>query len=104
MPESESPSAAEPVDKAAIEERARRRLAAEKGFYVHLATYVIVISCLVLINAITGSRWWFVWPALGWGIGILVHALATFGLVGFMGREWERRRLDELIEEERSRR
>jgi hypothetical protein len=104
MPESESPAAAEPVDTAAIEERARRRLAAEKGFYVHLATYVIVIGCLVLINAITGSRWWFVWPALGWGVGILVHALATFGLVGFMGREWERRRLDELIEDERSRR
>ena len=103
MPESESRPANEPGVQADIEDRARRRLAAERGFYVHLATYVIVIGCLFLINAMTGSRWWFVWPALGWGIGILVHALATFGLVGFMGREWERRRLKELIEEERSR-
>src|SRR5512134_2212792 len=89
---------------AGAEARARSRLAAEKGFCVHVATYVIVIGFLFLINAVTGSRWWFIWPALGWGIGILVHALATFGLVGFMGREWERRRLNELIEEERSRR
>jgi fatty acid desaturase len=100
----ETEQSAGPEDMSSIEQRARRRLAAEKGFYIHLATYVIVIGCLFLINAITGSRWWFVWPALGWGIGILVHALVTFGLVGFMGREWERRRLNELIEEERSRR
>jgi hypothetical protein len=93
----------DPTSAAGAEARARSRLAAEKGFYVHVATYVIVIGCLFIINAMTGSRWWFIWPALGWGIGILVHALATFGLVGFMGREWERRRLNELIEEERSR-
>jgi hypothetical protein len=103
MPDNENTSAAEPGAQAAAEARARRRLAAEKGFYVHLATYVIVIGSLFLMNAVSGSRWWFVWPALGWGIGILVHALVTFGLIGFMGREWERRRLNELIEEERSR-
>ena len=63
--------------------RARRRLVAEKGFYVHLVTYVAVISGLFIINALTGSgRWWFVWPAIGWGVGLAVHALATFGLVG----------------------
>lgn len=86
------------------ETRARRRLMAEKGFYLHLATYVIVIGVLFLINAMTGSRWWFVWAALGWGIGILVHAVATFGFGGFMGRDWEERRLRELIEQEREQR
>lgn len=86
------------------EARARRRLAGEKAFYMHLSTYVVVIGGLFVINALTGSRWWFFWPALGWGIGILVHAAATFGVGGFLGREWEDRRLQELIEEERSRR
>jgi hypothetical protein len=86
------------------EARARRRLAAERAFYIHLAIYVVVIGFLFLVNAMTGSRWWFVWPALAWGIGILVHAMATFGLAGFLGHAWEERRLRELIEEERTRR
>lgn len=35
---------------AGVERRARRRLVAEKGFYVHLVTYVAVISGLFIIN------------------------------------------------------
>ena len=92
-------------NEAASAERARRRLVAEKGFYVHFVTYVLVISVLFIINALTGhGRWWFVWPAIGWGIGIAVHALSTFGLIGLLGRDWEERRLKELMEEERRRR
>lgn len=91
-------------DSVTAERRARRRLVAEKGFYVHLVTYVAVISGLFLINVLTSAgRWWFVWPAVGWGIGIAVHALSTFGLVGLFGRDWEERRLKELTEEERRR-
>jgi phosphotransferase system glucose/maltose/N-acetylglucosamine-specific IIC component len=86
------------------EARARKRLAAEKDFYVHLATYVTVIGVLFLINVMTGSSWWFVWPALGWGIGILLHAVTAFGLAGLLGQDWEERRLRELTEQERTRR
>ena len=90
---------------AGAEQRARRRLAAEKGFYVHLVTYVTVITGLFIINALTGAgRWWFVWPAIGWGIGLTVHALSTFGLIGLLGRDWEERRLKELMDEEQRRR
>lgn len=88
-----------------VEQRARRRLVAEKAFYIHLATYVIVISALFVINALTGhGRWWFVWPAIGWGIGVTIHALSTFGMIGLLGRDWEQRRLKELMEEEQQRR
>jgi hypothetical protein len=86
------------------EARARRRLAAEKAFYVHLATYVAVIGGLFLIDAVTGPGWWFYWPALGWGVGVLVHGAATFGIGGFVGADWEDRRLRELIQQERERR
>ena len=97
--------ATESNDASGAEQRARRRLVAEKGFYVHLVTYVAVISALFVINALTGSgRWWFVWPAIGWGIGILFHALSTFGLISLLGRDWEERRFKELMEEEQRRR
>ena len=92
-------------DPTGAERRARRRLGAEKSFYVHLATYVIVISGLFIINMLTGhGKWWFVWPAIGWGIGLTIHALSTFGLIGLLGRDWEARRLKELMEEEQRRR
>lgn len=84
-------------------ERAQRRLRAEKGFYIHLAVYSGVIALLFFVNAQTGSPWWFFWPAFGWGIGIAVHGLSVFGLNG-AARDWEQRRLRELVDEERGRR
>lgn len=46
-----------------------------RGFYIHLAAYVLVNALLVGINlATTPDRWWFYWPLAGWGVGILAHA------------------------------
>jgi hypothetical protein len=87
----------------AAEARARKRLAAEKNFYIHLTVYCSVIALLALINWFTGSRpWWFLWPAGGWGLGLAIHALTVFGLFGSL-RDWEDRRLRELLDEERTR-
>ncbi len=59
--------------------RARRRAAAETGFYAHLMVYLGVIAFLALINFLTTWYPWFIWPALGWGIGIFSHYMAVFG-------------------------
>jgi hypothetical protein len=51
-----------------------------RGFAVHLFAYVAVIVLLLVINlTVTPNRWWFYWVALGWGAGIALHALLTFG-------------------------
>ncbi|HEY6394747.1 MAG TPA: HAMP domain-containing sensor histidine kinase [Candidatus Binataceae bacterium] len=60
-------------------ERARKRAAAEAGFYVHLMWYGMVIGFLFLINLLTTSYPWFLWPALGWGFGLASHFSAVFG-------------------------
>jgi signal transduction histidine kinase len=60
-------------------ERARRRAAAEAGFYVHLMWYGTVIGFLFLINLMTTGYPWFLWPALGWGFGLMSHFSAVFG-------------------------
>lgn len=86
-----------------VQARARRRLRAEKGFYAHLAVYAGVMALLAVINWSAGSPWWFVWPALGWGIALALHGISVFGLLG-VTREWEQRRLAELLDEERARR
>ena len=59
--------------------RARRRAAAEVGFYTHLMSYLGVMAFLALINLFTTRYPWFVWPALGWGIGLFSHYMAVFG-------------------------
>ena len=72
--------------------RAKRRVGVLKGFYIHLATYIGVIGLLLLIDFLTGGGWWFYWPLLGWGIGIIAHAFTVFGIKGFLGSEWEEKK------------
>jgi signal transduction histidine kinase len=59
--------------------RARRRATAELGFYTHLMSYLGVMAFLALINLLTTRYPWFVWPALGWGMGLFSHYMAVFG-------------------------
>jgi signal transduction histidine kinase len=71
----------DPADKSeqAILKRARRRARAEAGFYGHLMSYLGVIAFLALVNLMTTRYPWFLWPALGWGIGLFSHYMAVFG-------------------------
>jgi len=56
--------------------RARRRAGAEAAFYTHLMSYLGVMAFLALTNLMYP---WFVWPALGWGIGLFAHYMTVFG-------------------------
>jgi hypothetical protein len=61
--------------------RAKRAARAKMAFYVHLAVYLAVNALLIAINLLTSAgHLWFQWPLLGWGIGVLVHAIVTFVL------------------------
>ena len=63
----------------AILRRAKKRANAELGFYSHLTSYLSVMAMLALINIFTTRYPWFLWPAMGWGIGIFSHYMAVFG-------------------------
>ena len=49
------------------------------GWYIHAMVYVCVNAGLVLIAAMQG-RGWARYPALGWGLGLLIHGLVVFSL------------------------
>ncbi|HXR34701.1 MAG TPA: ATP-binding protein, partial [Candidatus Binataceae bacterium] len=52
----------------------------EAGFYIHLMWYGIVIGSCLLVNLITTPRFeWWVFPAVGWGIGLVSHFGAVYG-------------------------
>ena len=75
----------------------KRRVRVLKGFYIHLATYIAVMALFLLIDFLTGGGWWFYWPLLGWGIGIVAHGLTVFGIGGFLGSEWEEKKTRDLM-------
>jgi hypothetical protein len=50
--------------------------------------------------------WWFYWPLIGWGIGLGLHAFGVFGFSGGggpWGRQWEERKIQEMMDEEKRR-
>jgi len=82
--------------------RAKERVEELKKFYGNLTSYVVVISGLAALNYyIDGWRYmWFLWAAFGWGIGVLFHAIGTFNLNPFFGRDWEKRKIKEYMEKD----
>jgi 2TM domain/5-bromo-4-chloroindolyl phosphate hydrolysis protein len=81
------------------EERARRRAKQLRDFYANLGSYVVVIAFLAIIDAATGGGWWFYWPALGWGIGVVLHAWSVFGPEAVFDDRWVDRKTRELVGE-----
>ncbi len=71
-------------ERARREAVARVRREAQGGLRAHLASYVGVMALLVgiwLVVGVTAGAWypWPVWPALGWGIGLVGHVRAAYG-------------------------
>jgi hypothetical protein len=51
-----------------------------------------------LINLMTSPQHlWFYWPALGWGLGLLMHSLRVFTHFGPLGPEWEKREVEKRL-------
>ena len=80
--------------------KAKERVEALKGFYIHLAVYVIVNLFLFLLNILVSpDSLWFIWPLLGWGIAIVLHAVSVFSSGYLSGTGWEERKIREIMEE-----
>jgi hypothetical protein len=82
--------------------RAKERVESLKKFYGNLLSYTLVISFLAFINYWT-NEWrymWFLWAAFGWGIGIIFHAIRIFNLNPFFGKDWEERKIKEIMRED----
>lgn len=64
-------------------EKARRRVEAKIGFFIHLVVYIVVNAVLIVVNVSESPEYlWFKWPLIGWGIGVVFHALGVFFFSG----------------------
>ncbi len=69
-----------------------------KGFYTHLAIYIGVLIIFLVINLVASpEEYWVHLPALGWGIGILVHGLCVFEVFNILGPNWERKQIEKRL-------
>ncbi len=77
--------------------KAKKQVKDIKDFYGNLVSYCFVIPLLAFINYQTSWEFkWFVFPMIGWGLGLAFHAFSVFGY----GRAWEERKIQELMEKQ----
>ncbi len=84
-------------------ERAKKRVEELRSFYTHLFVYLAVNAGLFLLNILTSPRHlWFYWPLIGWGIGLAIHGLSVFGTEKMLGKDWEERKIKELMDKDKN--
>lgn len=55
-----------------LERLAQRRAQAKLGWFTHASVYILVNLFLAFLSSRSDS-YWAVFPALGWGLGLLIH-------------------------------
>ena len=91
--------------------RAKKRVEKIKGFYVHFAVYLVVnifLSSIIIYGLYDeGDSYSEAFSHFGvystwvfWGIGVVFHWLGVFGFTSVLGRNWEEKKLKEILDRE----
>ena len=84
-------------------QRAQAHVRRVRGFYSSVITYILVNLLLLVINLISDPQsLWFYWVTIIWGIVLIFQAFNTFTIKNrFLGEEWEKKKIDELMKQEK---
>jgi hypothetical protein len=89
-------------------QEAVKRVKRIKGFYTHAIVYIVINIMVVIINVqdLKSGESYFQYQnfftAIFWGIGLLAHGLSVFVPSMIMGKNWEERKIKELMEKEKN--
>ncbi len=84
-------------------ERITKKVHKIKGFYKHLAAYVLVNLFLIATQyfQLEKGKTFFEFStfstAFFWGLGLLFHAINVFGKNIFLGENWEEKKINEYM-------
>lgn len=88
-------------------QQALKRVKKIKGFYTHLMVYVVINIGLLIANyrnSDANENFWQ-WQTFNtvffWGIGLVAHAMSVFMPGMLMGKDWEEKKIRELMEKEK---
>ncbi|MER3376612.1 MAG: 2TM domain-containing protein [Allomuricauda sp.] len=79
--------------------KAKEKIEKIKAFYSSLLAYCIVIPILAYLNYKTTDFPWVVFPAVGWGIGLVFLWMCAKGYNPILGKDWEERKIQELMKD-----
>ena len=83
---------------------AQKKVAEIKKFYQHLTVYLLCNPIVIVVNLMTSPGYLcFIWSLMGWGIAIVLHGLKAFEFSPFYNKEWEERKIREILEKENKR-
>ena len=84
-------------------ENARKHVKRIKGFYTHALVFVLVNVFIIFSNVIADGKgfnnMYNYYTSFFWGFGLLAHGLSVFGGELFLGRNWEERKIQEILNE-----
>lgn len=89
-------------------QEAVKRVKRIKGFYTHLAVYVVINIALLIMkfqNLDEGESIFTLRnfsTALFWGIGLAAHGLSVFLPTLILTNDWEQKKIKELMEKEKN--
>lgn len=64
--------------RAAFREREARRILRRRALYLHLAVYLAVNAMIFVVWLLAGGGFpWFLFPLMGWGIGLVAHGASA---------------------------
>ena len=67
------------MDDQKVKRRAKKKVEEKLAFYLHLGIYLAVNILLLVINLLTWEGVpWFIYPLLGWGVGVVIHGMVAF--------------------------
>ncbi len=90
--------------------RAKKKIETLKGFYSHLAVYIIINTVIILISAnifgkgeldFSHSKNYF--TAFFWGIGLISHAIYVIFVLYSKNnylKRWEEKKIKQFLDEE----
>jgi 2TM domain len=86
------------ADRDARRDEARRWVRRKRIFYSVVGIYLALSLMWLAIDLLDDSSgFWFYWPMLGVGVGVLITGVVLGGLGGLFGTEWERREVERYM-------
>ena len=81
--------------------KAKKRVKDIKGFYIHVIVNLLSIPIIVTVNLMFVPGFHFFWFAvIGILISIIIHWLVVFGFPSFgLGKDWEERKIKQILKE-----
>lgn len=90
--------------------RAKKKVETLKGFYSHLAVFIVINAAIISINANVFGKgpanfgdWGNYVTLFFWGIGLVSHAIYTFFVLKMRNnflKRWEEKKINQFLDEE----